>query len=44
LPIIAVSRQRVRAQAGWNVVEIPETGHNAMISAPQALIAALLAL
>lgn len=41
LETIAVSRQRVRQAPGWNVVEIA-TGHDAMISAPQALVDALL--
>jgi pimeloyl-ACP methyl ester carboxylesterase len=43
LPTIAVSRQRVRSEAGWNIVEIA-TGHDAMISAPQPLLKALLQL
>ncbi|HEX6707936.1 MAG TPA: alpha/beta hydrolase [Albitalea sp.] len=41
LATIAVMRQRVRAEPGWNVVEIA-TGHLAMVSAPQALLQALL--
>jgi pimeloyl-ACP methyl ester carboxylesterase len=41
LATIAVMRKRVRESPGWNVVEIP-TGHDAMISAPQALLSALL--
>jgi pimeloyl-ACP methyl ester carboxylesterase len=40
LPTISVSRERVRSEAGWKVIEIA-TGHDAMISAPQALLAAL---
>ncbi|WP_374568419.1 alpha/beta fold hydrolase [Ideonella sp.] len=36
LPTIATSRQRARAQPGWQVSALP-TGHDAMISAPQAL-------
>lgn len=43
LPTIALMRERVRAEPGWNVVEI-ETGHDPMISAPDKLLAALLAL
>jgi pimeloyl-ACP methyl ester carboxylesterase len=43
LPTIAVSRDRVRTEPGWNIVEIP-TGHDAMISAPEPLLKALLAL
>jgi pimeloyl-ACP methyl ester carboxylesterase len=43
LPTIAASRARVRAEPGWRVIEIA-TGHDAMISAPEALLAALLAL
>lgn len=42
LPTIAVMRQRVRREPGWRVVEIA-TGHDPMVSAPQALLAALLA-
>lgn len=41
IPTIAVSRQRVRADPGWNVVEIA-TGHDAMVSAPDALTRILL--
>lgn len=43
LPTIAASRQRVREDPDWEVVAI-ETGHDAMISAPQALARTLLAL
>lgn len=43
LPTIDAARARARAEPGWKVVEIP-TGHDAMISAPQALLDALLAL
>jgi len=43
LGTIAVMRQRVRTQSNWNVVEVP-TGHDAMISAPQLLTNALLAI
>ena len=43
LPTIAVSRQRVRNEPGWDVVEIA-TGHDAMISAPRALLDVLLKL
>jgi pimeloyl-ACP methyl ester carboxylesterase len=42
-PTIAAMRARVRAQAGWKVVEIA-TGHCPMVSAPEALLAHLLAL
>lgn len=42
LPTIAVSRQRVRSEPGWRVVEIA-TGHDPMVSAPHALADALLA-
>jgi pimeloyl-ACP methyl ester carboxylesterase len=38
---IDVTRQRVRTEPGWNVVEL-KTGHDAMVSAPQALANALL--
>jgi pimeloyl-ACP methyl ester carboxylesterase len=37
LPTIAVSRTRARSEPGWSVVEIA-TGHDAMVSAPHALI------
>lgn len=43
LPTIAEARRRVRQQPGWQVQEIA-TGHDAMISAPGALVQALLAL
>jgi len=43
LPTIAVMRERVRQQSGWQVHEIP-TGHDAMISAPEELLRHLLAL
>jgi pimeloyl-ACP methyl ester carboxylesterase len=43
LATIALMRQRVRSEPGWNVVDIP-TGHDAMISAPQALVEALLSI
>jgi pimeloyl-ACP methyl ester carboxylesterase len=42
LATIAAMRQRVRAERGWRVVEIP-TGHDPMISAPDAFLKALLA-
>jgi len=42
LPTIALMRERVRQQPGWQVHEIP-TGHDAMISAPQELLRHLLA-
>jgi pimeloyl-ACP methyl ester carboxylesterase len=41
IPTIAVSRQRVRADPGWKVVEL-ETGHDPMVSAPDALLRILL--
>jgi pimeloyl-ACP methyl ester carboxylesterase len=40
LPTIATSRQRARRQPGWRLSELA-TGHDAMISAPQALAEAL---
>jgi pimeloyl-ACP methyl ester carboxylesterase len=43
LATIALMRQRVRSEPGWNVLDIP-TGHDAMVSAPQALAEALLSL
>jgi len=42
LPTIALMRERVRQQPGWQVQEIA-TGHDAMISAPQELLRHLLA-
>lgn len=41
-PSIAPMRVRVRREPGWRVVEIP-TGHDVMVSAPDALAKALLA-
>ena len=41
LPTIAVSRERVRQQAGWHVRELA-TGHDPMVSQPQALAAELM--
>ncbi|MET0208782.1 MAG: alpha/beta hydrolase family protein [Burkholderiaceae bacterium] len=41
-PTIDAMRARVRAQPGWKVVEIA-TGHCPMVSAPEALVAQLLA-
>ena len=41
LPTIAVMRQRVRSEAGWNVVEIA-TGHDPMVSEAEKLAAVLL--
>ena len=41
LPTIEPSRERVRAQAGWEVVELA-TGHDPMISAPGELAGVLL--
>jgi pimeloyl-ACP methyl ester carboxylesterase len=43
LATIAASRQRVRAEPGWDVEEVA-TGHLPMVSAPHALLAALLRL
>ena len=43
LATIALMRERVRAQPGWNIVEIP-TGHDPMISAPGAFTNLLLSL
>ncbi|QPF75797.1 alpha/beta hydrolase [Roseateles sp. DAIF2] len=43
LPTIDRSRRRVRAEPGWQVLEIP-TGHDAMVSAPDALLRQLLSL
>jgi thioesterase domain-containing protein len=40
-PSIAPMRRRVRAESGWRIVEIP-TGHDAMVSAPEALAQALI--
>jgi len=42
LATIAVMRERVRAEPGWHVVEIA-TGHLPMVSAPPALLDALVA-
>lgn len=42
LPTVAVMRERVRQEPGWQVLEIA-TGHDAMISAPQELLSILLA-
>lgn len=42
LATIDVMRRRVRATPGWQVVEIA-TGHDPMVSAPEELLAALLA-
>ncbi len=41
LPVVDVMRARVRQDTGWRVVELA-TGHDAMVSAPQALAAVLL--
>jgi pimeloyl-ACP methyl ester carboxylesterase len=43
LPTIAASRSRVRAEPGWEVLELA-TGHDAMVSAPDAVARALAAL
>jgi pimeloyl-ACP methyl ester carboxylesterase len=42
-PTIDASRQRVRSQPGWRIVEIP-TGHYPMVTTPAPLVAHLLAL
>jgi pimeloyl-ACP methyl ester carboxylesterase len=42
-PTIDGSRQRVRSQPGWRIVELP-TGHCPMVSAPELLTRHLLAL
>ena len=42
LPTIDLMRRRVRAAPGWQVMEIA-TGHDPMVSAPDELLAALLA-
>ncbi len=42
LPTIALARERVRTEPGWEVLEIA-TGHDIMISASPALVAVLLA-
>ena len=42
LPSMAGMRERVRTQSGWTMIEIA-TGHDAMISAPERLVEALLA-
>lgn len=41
LPTIAVMRERVRREPGWQVLELA-TGHDPMISAPEALVKLLL--
>lgn len=41
LPTIAVMRQRVRSESGWNVVEM-RTGHDPMVSRPEELAKILL--
>ena len=41
MPTIAVMRERVRREPGWQVVELA-TGHDPMISAPEALVKLLL--
>jgi hypothetical protein len=41
LPTIAVMRQRVRSEPGWEVIELA-TGHDPMVSAPAALTDILL--
>lgn len=40
-PSIAPMRTRVRSEPGWRIVEIP-TGHDVMVSAPEALAMALI--
>lgn len=42
LPTVAIMRQRVRQNGGWRVHELP-TGHDPMISAPEAFTELLLA-
>ena len=42
-PTIDGARERVRSQPGWQIVELA-TGHCPMVSAPEALVAKLLAL
>jgi pimeloyl-ACP methyl ester carboxylesterase len=42
MPTIAVARQRVRAAPGWTVHTLA-TGHDAMVSAPEALVECLVA-
>jgi pimeloyl-ACP methyl ester carboxylesterase len=42
-PTIDGSRLRVRSQPGWRIAELP-TGHCPMVSAPERLVAQLLAL
>jgi hypothetical protein len=42
-PTIDGSRQRVRSQTGWRIVELP-AGHCPMVSAPGLLVSQLLAL
>ncbi|MDM4767973.1 alpha/beta hydrolase family protein [Pelomonas sp. SE-A7] len=41
LPTIAIARERAREQPGWQVYEIA-TGHDAMVSAPDELLAILM--
>lgn len=41
LPTIAVMRERVRREPGWRVRELA-TGHDPMVSAPEALVSLLL--
>jgi hypothetical protein len=41
LATVALARARVREEPGWSVVELA-TGHDAMISAPQAVVDVLL--
>ncbi len=41
LPTMAVARQRVRSRPGWRVDELG-TGHDAMVSAPEALAQCLM--
>lgn len=43
LPTIDAARRRVRAEPGWQVLEIA-TGHDPMVSAPEALLDHLLSL
>jgi hypothetical protein len=43
LPTIAVMRQRVRAEPGWEVLELA-TGHDPMVSEPRRLTDMLIAI
>jgi hypothetical protein len=43
LPTIAAARKRVREEPGWQVFELA-TGHDPMVSEPEALASMLLAI